>query len=260
MWLFSEHGFLSVVKHKYMPGCVMVRARVKEDAEDLVERLAKLGEKTSVKETPDGDYRYRVTCTKKNMARVAASLIEDMDYTNFKDRVHEKGEKDRDRAYMGVWSEMNGLQYDRLYPDRKKVKGFGWYTDGDDIVIGGSGADVDPQSWLSEGWEYVDEMPGTDRENDDLLTREQKRRLWDNEPTVDEDGVYWLDGMPVQVVDDPNAPLPDLDDTLELVPEQPKPVKAASLGDYTLQTAKRGNVRGAKRGRNEGLRRHRKAL
>jgi hypothetical protein len=153
---------------------------------------------------------------------------------------------------------MNGLQYDRLYPDRKKVKGFGWYTDGDDIVIGGSGADVDPQSWLSEGWEYVDEMPGTDRENDDLLTREQKRRLWANEPEVDEDGVYWVDGHPVQVVDDPNAPLPDLDDTLELVPEQPKPVKAASLGDYTLQAAKRGNVRGAKQGRNEGLRQHRR--
>jgi hypothetical protein len=116
MWLFSEHGFLSVVKHKFIPGHVMVRARVKEDAEDLVARLAKLGERTEVKETPDGDYRFRITCTKKNMARVVTGLIEEMGYTNFKDRVHENGEPDRDRAYMGVWSEMNHLQSKRQNP------------------------------------------------------------------------------------------------------------------------------------------------
>jgi hypothetical protein len=52
-------------------------------------------------------------------------MVDDIGYTNFKDQVHKEGDKDRDHAYMGVWSNMNGFQYDKLYPERKKTIGFG---------------------------------------------------------------------------------------------------------------------------------------
>jgi hypothetical protein len=67
---------------------------------------------TAVEETPDGDYRFRTTATKKAVSEAIARQITDLDYTNFKNAVH--GDPARDRAYMDVWAALHGLQSDKL--------------------------------------------------------------------------------------------------------------------------------------------------
>jgi hypothetical protein len=125
MWLFSQEGFVSAVKHKWMPGHLMVRARYEKDIKELAKRLEQHGCKATCKETTDADYRWRLTCTKKAYKAVMCDMVDDLDYTNFKDRIHEEGDKDRDHAYMGVWSDMHGFQRDKYYPKPKQIVGFG---------------------------------------------------------------------------------------------------------------------------------------
>jgi len=113
VWVFSKTGFVSIVKHKYIPGSLMIRARVKEDLENFVAILDEVtGSKHAVKETPDGDYAFRTTATKEAVTQALTRQINDLDYANFKNAVH--GDRDRDSAYMSVWSAMNGLQMDKL--------------------------------------------------------------------------------------------------------------------------------------------------
>jgi hypothetical protein len=113
VWVFSKTGFVSIVKHKYVPGSLMIRARVKEDLEQFVALLDEVsGSKHAIKETPDGDYAFRTTATKKAVAEVLSRQVNELDYTNFKNSVH--GDPDRDSAYMSVWSAMYGLQVAKL--------------------------------------------------------------------------------------------------------------------------------------------------
>ena len=116
MWLFTTSGFVSIVKHRYMPGRLMIRARVREDLEQFVSVLDEIGGgQHKIKETPDGDYRFRVTAKKETAAQAIARITTDIDYDNFKNAIH--GDPARDRAYMGVWSAMHGLQQDKLRGD-----------------------------------------------------------------------------------------------------------------------------------------------
>lgn len=114
MWVFTNNtGFVSIVKHKFIPGSLMIRARVKEDLESFIALLDEVtGSKHTLKETPDGDYAFRTTATKKAVAEAITRQINDLDYVNFKNAVH--GDPQRDSAYMGVWSAMYGLQRDKL--------------------------------------------------------------------------------------------------------------------------------------------------
>lgn len=113
MWLFTTRGFYSAVRTP--EGQVMVRGRVRDDLERLADLARDLGlEAPQVLTTPRADYRYRVLLNMENWVRLAAALAGEIDYPNFKNRVH--GEPERDRAYMGVWSAMNRLQAAKAEP------------------------------------------------------------------------------------------------------------------------------------------------
>lgn len=124
MWVFTKTGFVSIVKHKFIPGSLMIRARVREDLEQFIAVLDEVsGSKHSIKETPDGDYRFRTTATKNAVAQALARQITDLDYTNFKNAVH--GDRDRDSAYMGCWSAMYRLQAAKLGEGGQRWDDFG---------------------------------------------------------------------------------------------------------------------------------------
>jgi hypothetical protein len=110
MWLFTRHGFYSVVQDKKNNQQVQVRARIQDDLQrlSLFVRSAIDIELPASFSTPTADYAYRVVIEKALWTRVAAALAADINYTNFKDTVH--GEEDRDAAYFEIWSAMNELQ------------------------------------------------------------------------------------------------------------------------------------------------------
>ena len=115
MWVFNRDGFFSAVEHRDDNSKVMVRARAKEDIENLYSALQEnhqlRGEDTAPVYTPDGDYHYRLTVSKKVWGEYLNSAANDLDYDNFKNSVH--GQSDRDSAYMGVWSAMYAFQTSR---------------------------------------------------------------------------------------------------------------------------------------------------
>ena len=110
MWIFTKMGFLSIVEHRDDPNLLMIRTRFKEDIGELCRRIAKQeeGAEPAWEETPDGDYRYRVTCSREVMARLVEQLVREIDYTNFKQSVH--GDPTRDRAYMACWNALRTAQ------------------------------------------------------------------------------------------------------------------------------------------------------
>lgn len=105
MWLFCKSGFFSAVQHFNNPDLIHVRARFNGDLECLCEVH---GIKPCVTETPGNDYRYRMNFNRKDWARIVSQEAAEINYTNFKNAVHDRTE--RDDAYMAVWWDMRQHQ------------------------------------------------------------------------------------------------------------------------------------------------------
>ena len=61
MWLVTTRGFYSAVEDHCKAGNVLVRSRVREDLEALTDLIPGL----DVHETPDRDYRFRASVTRR---------------------------------------------------------------------------------------------------------------------------------------------------------------------------------------------------
>lgn len=105
MWMFCKSGFFSAVQHNANPGLIHLRARLKGDLERLFE---KHGYVVEITHTPNNDYAWRADVTKEAWAAICKAEAEDVDYTNFKNRVHDGTA--RDAAYMNVWADMAEAQ------------------------------------------------------------------------------------------------------------------------------------------------------
>ncbi len=112
MWMATKAGFFSVVEHFDDPEILLVRGRVREDMDQLAALAATLGiEGLELNDTAGSDYRFRYFMKRSAWEAIAAALVSGIDYSNFKDKVH--GDQDRDRAYLSMWSAMNGLQREK---------------------------------------------------------------------------------------------------------------------------------------------------
>lgn len=106
MWIATEHGFYSAVENRHDKNTVLVRTRVREDAERLAQWV---GKKATVIDSPSADYPHRVVVTKKKWGEFVATAASNIDYDNFKNRV---GKHDRHRAdvYHDVWAALMKLE------------------------------------------------------------------------------------------------------------------------------------------------------
>jgi len=105
VWLFTTDGFFSAVAHRDDEDRLMIRARVREDAERLAEALG-----AELLETPAADYRFRVVVSRDTWATYVQQAAEHIDYPNFKDAVAARQGRDRAHVYGDVWSVMYGMQ------------------------------------------------------------------------------------------------------------------------------------------------------
>lgn len=105
IWLFTTQGFFSVVTDRDYPTGVLVRARVRADADGLAAAVG--GE---VIETPGADYRFRLRMAKTTWAEYVAEQAVGIDYNNFKNAVAARQGYDRARACAEVWTVMRALQ------------------------------------------------------------------------------------------------------------------------------------------------------
>lgn len=122
MWLFTKHGFYSIVCARQGDGShgqpvdpdrVMVRARVRSQLEALQEQFADLVADCEILESSSTDYAYRIFVSKSVWAQVMVGLTEELDYDNFKSKVaRHQGSNGAayEHSLHEVWSVMNRLQ------------------------------------------------------------------------------------------------------------------------------------------------------
>jgi hypothetical protein len=110
MWVFDTRGFYSVVQNRDDPTTVLVRCRDREDAQRLADWLSEDDLPIEVHHTPDADYAYRMVVPRLLFGNYLMSAVMDLDYGNFKDRVHEVQGQARADVYLDVWATLLDLQ------------------------------------------------------------------------------------------------------------------------------------------------------
>ena len=102
MWIFSEQGFLSVVRKPRQgeEDMLMVRAR-------RFEALVPLARSADVPilRTPEADYPYRVIINDAIFGSWMAKQTEEIDYSNFKSRVSKRSFR-YEKALHEIWAVM----------------------------------------------------------------------------------------------------------------------------------------------------------
>ena len=107
MWLFTTIGFFSVVAHADDPRTILIRARVREDLDELrVHHLPDL----EIVEGAGTDYAFRAFVSRDEGEHVAQQLAQSVDYPNFKTAVAERHSDERAHRYYEVWRVMHRLQ------------------------------------------------------------------------------------------------------------------------------------------------------
>ena len=110
MWLITPQGFFSIVQKPQdaAAGTLTVRARVRRDLDGLRDTLLpELGPTLAHAGT---DYRYRATAPASSVARAMATMVEQLDYPNFKNAVATSQGSRRAELYHEVWSSLYQLQ------------------------------------------------------------------------------------------------------------------------------------------------------
>jgi len=133
MWLFTKHGFYSVVKKKFGDQVkpFQVRGRSKGDLVNLIERCH-LDEK--VIHTPHADYHYRITVDGEELNRIFELMQKSLDYENFKSMIADQsGQSSKLVAYHEIWNSMNKFQ-GQDKPPLDMDEGENYYDEVDKII------------------------------------------------------------------------------------------------------------------------------
>lgn len=102
MWVTSKLGFYSIVQDFTRRGHFLVRARVREDLDNLL-TAAEL--KLKPLHLVGSDYEWRVRVSGAQLSRVFFVLEGSIDYSNFKDAVGmAPGQGNRKELYSQVWA------------------------------------------------------------------------------------------------------------------------------------------------------------
>ena len=105
MWIFTETGFISIVRKPEHPGVLTVRARDRQSLELLA---AKAG--VEVKRSPNGDYPYRVFVGDGPFLEWFLDRGGELKYSNFKSRVAKTRGYEFADSLHGVWAAMLAVE------------------------------------------------------------------------------------------------------------------------------------------------------
>ncbi len=105
--MFTTIGFFSVVVHADEPRSLIVRARAREDLENLRrEHLPDL----EIVENGGTDYAFRAYVSRDEWEHAAQQMAAAVDYPNFKDAVVARQGLERAGFYVEIWETMQRLQ------------------------------------------------------------------------------------------------------------------------------------------------------
>ena len=129
MWLFTKYGFFSVVSAKVQTGAaseydLVVRARSRKHLENLQTRFREL-KRIEIFDNAGTDYQSRITVNKYLWADIMSTLtMEEIDYTNFKNKVGSGNDPSYTNSLHDVWSVMhafgNGVEIEQWILGKKE--------------------------------------------------------------------------------------------------------------------------------------------
>lgn len=104
MWLFTTRGFFSVVAHRDRTDMLLIRARSRDELEQLIQGY---GIAARVQSTPRADYPFRIEIPREIFATQVLPLLSmDINYDNFKDACAQR-HPDPEYSHgllMSIWS------------------------------------------------------------------------------------------------------------------------------------------------------------
>ena len=111
MWIFTQHGYLSIVQHfSPKPGAeLLVRARCRRHLAACLQQVVSMVEaEDMIQHTPGGDYPWRAVTSRDLVRKLAAAAVDALDYQNFKGRCSITWGSDSDVLH-DVWSATSEL-------------------------------------------------------------------------------------------------------------------------------------------------------
>ena len=116
MWIFTNFGFYSVVRHREKADILVVRGRSVHDMRSLIKRHGYLlgQSEADIILTPEADYCCRIFVNDYKWSDMLAKVTQEIDYDNFKHSVQDQMGTDRAGRYMDIWSIMHRLQSSEL--------------------------------------------------------------------------------------------------------------------------------------------------
>lgn len=116
MWLFTQHGMVSIVRHRDEPELLLVRARRRDHLEALLV-IAGLDELTrDIFRQKWADYEFRLLLPDSQLKRILAAQVVDIDYDNFKARC----DRIADRGYASALHQVWHVMYEALAGRRNR--------------------------------------------------------------------------------------------------------------------------------------------
>ena len=102
---------------------MLIRARCKADIQNLFDANRDLPSIERPTSDEARDYRWRMSISKTDWVLLAASLAEAVDYSNFKNAVHDQPDQiNKGRAYLAIWRIMHEVQLAEEPPKPPKQK------------------------------------------------------------------------------------------------------------------------------------------
>ena len=126
MWVFTQGGFVSIVRHRTKPDMMLVRSRGRAHLENFTRGYSCV----KVIHTPGADYEYRVLMGETAVKRMLANAVDDADYDNFKNCV-DHGD---DRVYAALLHRVWSLVQSVL--ETRKKSPFVWHGSYDEEEAG----------------------------------------------------------------------------------------------------------------------------
>jgi hypothetical protein len=111
MWLFTDEGMISVVRHSDWDDVILMRARNANTIPNLLKRSGFNHKLNEQEYTPERDYAYRIELADSEYSHILLQLIDQMKYTNFKDhlRINKKMDNTQRHIYNDVYYTALGL-------------------------------------------------------------------------------------------------------------------------------------------------------
>ena len=111
MWLFLSGGFVSIIAHRHLPDCVLVRSRNMAHLKSLFPNAKHFS-------LEQADYTHRAVIERTNVAEILSNYVMMMKYDNFKNSISEsKYFHVCHDVFMGMLHRVNHIRWWLLIPN-----------------------------------------------------------------------------------------------------------------------------------------------